>query len=77
MSYTPLTLIVNLNKNVMNNLAYLLYCIPLIFILLSRKYNLQFRKLKNTGKIPRIVGARKKQILFFWLAILSALIIVI
>jgi len=59
------------------NLDYLLCCITLTFITLSIVYQVKFNKLKHTGKIPNIIGARQRQIVFFLLAILSALVIII
>jgi len=56
---------------------YLIYCIPVIFIILSLRYNLKFKKLKNSGRIPRIVSARQREIVFLVLAVLSVLIILI
>jgi hypothetical protein len=61
----------------MNSLVYFTYLIPVIFILLSCKYMLQFKKLQGTGKIPYIIGARKRQNVFLCLAILSVLIIMV
>ncbi|WP_184546195.1 hypothetical protein [Mucilaginibacter sp. FT3.2] len=59
------------------NLEYLIYIIPVVFIVLSRKYKLKFNRLQGTGKIPDIMGARRRENLFFFLAILSALLILI
>jgi len=56
---------------------YLIYCIPLIFIVLSHMYKLKFNRLKGTGKVTYIIGAKQRQTLFLALAILSALIIII
>ena len=58
-----------------NNLAYLSYGIPLIFIILSIIYMLKCNKLIGSGKIPSIVSAKGKQELFLFLAVLSAMII--
>lgn len=60
-----------------SNLEYLIYIIPVVFIVLSRKYKLKFNRLQGTGKIPDIVGARRRENLFFFLAILSALLILV
>jgi hypothetical protein len=61
----------------MDNLEHLVYGIPLIFTVLSLIYKFKFDKLRYTGKIPRIIYARQRQVLFFYLAILSALIVLI
>ncbi|MBB3057053.1 hypothetical protein [Mucilaginibacter gotjawali] len=61
----------------MKNLEYLIYCIPVIFILLSRKYLLKYRKLRNTGKIPYIISAKQRKNVYFYLAILSVVAILI
>ena len=61
----------------MKNLEYLFYCIPVIFIYLSRRYTLKFNRLKNSGKIPDIIGARQRRTLFFYLAIFSVLTIIV
>lgn len=67
-----------LNNKIMEmNLNYLLGFISLTFAGLSTMYKFKFEKLKGTGRIPSILGARHRQILFFVLAILSALVIVI
>jgi hypothetical protein len=58
-------------------IKYLFYCLPIVFILLSRWYMIKFKKLRDSGKIPRIVGARQRQKLFLYLAILSVLVILI
>jgi hypothetical protein len=44
---------------------------------LSTMYKYKFDKLKGTGRIPNILGARQRQIVFFVLAIISALIMII
>jgi len=59
----------------MKNVEYLYYCIPLIFFLLSRRYMLKYNRLRNTGKIPRIIDARIRKNLFLCLAILSVVLI--
>lgn len=62
----------------MNNyLVYLVYGIPVIFIVLSRRYYHQFKKLKYSGKIPRIIVAKDRQVLCAVLAILSTIAIII
>jgi len=61
----------------MKNLEYLIYCIPVVFILLSRKYMVKYRKLRNTGKIPYIINAKQRKTLYFYLAILSMLAVLI
>jgi|GEM_PF-5531682 len=53
----------------------LIYCVPVIFIGLSRMYMLKFRRLQGTGKIPDILSAEQKQTFFFVLSLLTALII--
>jgi hypothetical protein len=58
-------------------LEYLIYCIPIPFIILAYRYKLRSKRLQCTGKIPDIVDARQRQTLFSLLAILSALIIII
>jgi hypothetical protein len=58
-------------------LEYLAYCTPVVFVVLSRLYNLKFNRLRGTGKIPDIEGARRRQTLFSVLAILSALLVVV
>jgi len=40
-------------------------------------YKLKFNRLKGTGKVTYIIGAKQRQTLFLALAILSALIIII
>jgi len=57
----------------MSNPAYLLYLIPVTFIVLSRMYFLKFNKVKGTGKIPRIIEAKNRQNLFLFLAIVSTM----
>jgi hypothetical protein len=49
----------------------------LTFAGLSAIYKLKFNKLQGTGRIPSIVGAKQRQIVFFVLAVLSALVILI
>ena len=61
----------------MKNLEYLIYCIPAVFLLLSRKYMVKYRKLRNTGKIPYIINAKQRKTFYFYLAILSMLAILI
>ena len=56
-------------------LAYLVYCIPLIFIVLSLKYKLKFNKLQGSGKVTYIIDAKQRENIFFMLAILTALLI--
>ncbi len=58
-------------------LAYLIYGIPFVFFVLARRYNLQFERLKGSGKIPDINGAKQWRTLFFVLAIVSALAILV
>jgi hypothetical protein len=60
-----------------SNLNYLLGCVSLTFVGLSTMYKYKFDKLKGTGRIPNILGARQRQIVFFVLAIISALIMII
>lgn len=60
-----------------SNLNYLMGCMSLTFVGLSAMYKLKFNKLKGTGRIPCMLGARHRQILFFVLAVLSALVIII
>ncbi|SDE67825.1 hypothetical protein SAMN05216464_108183 [Mucilaginibacter pineti] len=59
----------------MDILTYLIYSIPLIFILLSCRYMLMFKKLMGTGKVSYIIGAKQRQNLFLFLAIVSSILI--
>jgi hypothetical protein len=61
----------------MENLLYLLYCLPVIFVLLSYKYMRRFKKLQGSGKIPYILGAKLRQNVFLCLAVISALMIIV
>jgi len=61
----------------MENLIYLLYVLPVIFILLSYKYMRRFKKLQGSGKIPYILGAKLRQNVFLCLAVISALMIIV
>ena len=58
-----------------NIFEYLLYCIPVVFIALSRMYMLRHKKLQGTGKIPDIVNAQSRQNFFLALSIITALVI--
>jgi hypothetical protein len=58
-------------------LEYLTYSIPVMFIMLSRKYMLQFNKLQESGRIPEIIGAKQRQVVFLVSAIISAIIILV
>jgi hypothetical protein len=60
-----------------STLNYLVGCISLTFVGLSAMYKLKFNKLQGTGRIPSIISARQRQIVFLLLAVLSALIILI
>jgi hypothetical protein len=60
-----------------SNLNYLVGFMSLAFAGLSAMYKLKFNKLQGTGRIPSIISARQRQIVFFVLAVLSALIILI
>ncbi|SEN47304.1 hypothetical protein SAMN05192574_103272 [Mucilaginibacter gossypiicola] len=59
------------------NLNYLVGFISLTFMALSIMYKLKLNKLQGTGRIPSIISARQRQILFMMLSVLSALIILI
>lgn len=59
----------------MNYLEFLIYGIPLTFVILSRRYMLKLNKLKGSGMIPYIVVARKRQTFFLFMAILSSALI--
>jgi hypothetical protein len=62
----------------MNHIVtYLIYGVPIIFFIVARNYNVKLERLKGTGKIPDIDGAKKRRTLFFALAVVSALIILI
>jgi hypothetical protein len=50
-------------------MEYLFLLLPLFLLALAWRNNLQFRKFKNTGKIPVIAAARRKMTLYFVLAI--------
>lgn len=56
-------------------LEYLIYSIPVLFIMLSRKYMNKFHKLQESGRIPEIVGAKQRQVVFLVSAIISAMLI--
>jgi len=58
-------------------LNYLVGFMSLTFVGLSAMYKLKFNKLQGTGRIPSIISARQRQIVFFVLAVLSALIVLI
>lgn len=60
-----------------SNLNYLVGFISLTFMGLSAMYKFKLHKLQGTGMIPSIISARQRQIVFFMLAILSALIMLI
>jgi len=60
-----------------NILQFVLYCIPVAFIVLSRMYMLRHKALKGTGKIPDIVSADNKQKLFLALSVITALMIIV
>ncbi|WP_121809878.1 hypothetical protein [Mucilaginibacter kameinonensis] len=60
-----------------SNLNYLVGFISIICMGLSTMYKLKLNKLQGTGRIPNIISARHRQIVFFVLAVMSALIILI
>jgi hypothetical protein len=60
-----------------STLNYLAGFVSLAFMGLSAMYKFKLDKLQGTGKIPNIISARQRQIMFFVLAVLSALIIFI
>lgn len=60
-----------------STLNYLAGFVSLTFMGLSAMYKFKLDKLQETGKIPNIISARQRQIVFFILAVLSALIIFI
>ncbi|QTE39329.1 hypothetical protein ACRQ5D_29295 [Mucilaginibacter sp. P25] len=60
-----------------STLNYLAGFVSLTFMGLSAMYKFKLEKLQGTGKIPNIISARQRQIVFFVLAVLSALIIFI
>ncbi|MET3500366.1 MULTISPECIES: hypothetical protein [Mucilaginibacter] len=60
-----------------STLNYLAGFVSLTFMGLSAMYKFKLDKLQGTGKIPNIISARQRQIMFFVLAVLSALIIFI
>ncbi|WP_413668687.1 hypothetical protein ACEN9X_01295 [Mucilaginibacter sp. Mucisp86] len=60
-----------------SNLNYLVGFISLIFMGLSAMYKIKLNKLQGTGRIPSIISARQRQILFLMLSVLSALIILV
>ncbi|MGF7072313.1 hypothetical protein [Mucilaginibacter sp. R-33] len=60
-----------------STLNYLAGFVSLTFMGLSAMYKFKLDKLQGTGKIPNIISARQRQIVFFVLAVLSALIIFI
>lgn len=60
-----------------STLNYLAGFVSLTFMGLSAMYKFKLDKLQGTGKIPNIISARQRQIVFFMLAVLSALIIFI
>ncbi|MDN3582353.1 hypothetical protein [Mucilaginibacter flavus] len=61
----------------MKTLEYLLYGLPLIFIYLSRVYMRKFKRLNGTGKIPDIIGAKRRQNIYLFLAVVSSALIVL
>ncbi|MBB5396718.1 hypothetical protein [Mucilaginibacter sp. AK015] len=61
----------------MKYLEYLTYAVPVVFMVLSRLSLHRYKKLKDSGRVPEIVCARQKQNLFLFLAITTAMIIVI
>ncbi|UOE51654.1 hypothetical protein MTO98_11245 [Mucilaginibacter sp. SMC90] len=58
-------------------LNYVVGFISLTFMGLSAMYKLKFNKLQGTGRIPSIISAKNKQIVFLVLAVASALSILI
>lgn len=66
-----------LKKIMESNLNYLAGFISLTFMGLSAMYKFKLNKLQGTGRIPNIISARQRQILFLMLSVLSALIILI
>lgn len=60
-----------------STLNYLAGFVSLTFVGLSAMYKFKLDKLQGTGKIPNIISTRQRQIVFFILAVLSALIIFI
>ena len=60
-----------------STLNYLAGFVSLTFMGLSAMYKFKLDKLQGTGKIPNIISAKQRQIMFFVLAVLSALIIFI
>lgn len=60
-----------------STLNYLAGFVSLTFMGLSAMYKFKLDKLQGTGKIPNIISARQRQIVFLVLAVLSALIIFI
>ncbi len=54
-------------------LEYLMYCLPLALIALSRMYMLRYRRLLGSGKVPDIVKAKSCQSFYFAMSILTAL----
>jgi len=54
---------------------YLLYCLPLGLIALSRMYMLKQKRLMGTGKIPEILKAEGRKAFFLALSVLTALIL--
>jgi hypothetical protein len=62
----------------MKTLIYLLAgCLPVIFAYLSLAYMRKFKKLNGTGKIPDILGAKRRQNIFLFLAVASSVLIVL
>ncbi|PJJ83323.1 hypothetical protein [Mucilaginibacter auburnensis] len=60
-----------------NILDYLIYCVPVACIALSRMYLLRKRQLEGSGKIPDIITAENRRKLFFALSIISAFVIIV
>lgn len=61
----------------MNNvIEYTLYLIPPAFVALSERNRLRFNKLKGSGKIPDIMGAKQRHVTYMVMAALSLVIII-
>ena len=50
-------------------MKYLFLLLPIALLILSWFYNVKYNKMKNTGKIPVIVAARRNTTLFLLLAL--------
>ena len=60
-----------------NILDYAVYLIPPAFVVLSEMNRMKFNKLKSSGKIPDIMGAKQRHVTFIIMAVLSLAIIII